>query len=107
MTKKYHPDINPNSLKKYKEINEAYSTLSDKQKRSEYDMKLTNPSSSSGGFGGSSGAYRAQNQGQRDYSQYYRRHSTNESNDPFGNQFYGFRGNEYQNRVNSDFGMYF
>ncbi len=38
---KYHPDKNPNDKvaeEKFKKINEAYSVLSDKQKRQAYDM---------------------------------------------------------------------
>ncbi len=40
MAKKYHPDLNktPEAAEKFKEINEAYSVLSDKQKRANYDQ---------------------------------------------------------------------
>lgn len=42
LAKKYHPDANPNNKeeaeKKFKEVNEAYEVLSDKQKRSMYDQ---------------------------------------------------------------------
>lgn len=38
LARKYHPDVNPDSLDKFKEINEAYSTLSDEKKRMQYDM---------------------------------------------------------------------
>ncbi len=40
LARKYHPDLNPgdkNAEAKFKEINEAYSILSDKKKRAEYD----------------------------------------------------------------------
>jgi molecular chaperone DnaJ len=40
LAKKYHPDLNkdnPNATAKFKEINEAYSALSDDNKRSNYD----------------------------------------------------------------------
>jgi len=42
LAKKYHPDANPDNKKeaeaKFKEVNEAYEVLSDKQKRATYDQ---------------------------------------------------------------------
>lgn len=41
MSKKYHPDLNPNNKEaeeKFKEVNEAYQVLSDADKRSKYDQ---------------------------------------------------------------------
>ena len=41
MSKKYHPDLNPNNKeaeKKFKEVNEAYQVLSDPEKKSKYDQ---------------------------------------------------------------------
>src|SRR3990167_9242024 len=42
LAQKYHPDVSgkkdPESEKKFKEINEAYEVLSDSQKRSQYDQ---------------------------------------------------------------------
>ena len=56
LAKKYHPDANPDNKKeaeaKFKEINEAYETLSDKQKRSMYDQFGANGPQ---GFGGGAG----------------------------------------------------
>jgi len=47
LAQKYHPDKNPDNAEasdKFKEINEAYQVLSDKQKRQEYDFhKLGHP----------------------------------------------------------------
>ena len=44
LAKKYHPDLNPDNPKeaeeKFKEISEAYETLSNSDKRKEYDDKL-------------------------------------------------------------------
>merc|ERR1719192_514116 len=62
MAKKYHPDQNPDdaeSEKKFKEVNEAYQVLSDKNKRAEYDMFGTTSNGhghpGAGGFGGAGG----------------------------------------------------
>lgn len=44
LAKKYHPDANPDNVKeaeeKFKEIGEAYETLSDVNKKAEYDYQL-------------------------------------------------------------------
>ncbi len=53
MSKKYHPDINkePGAEQKYKDVQEAYETLSDEQKRAAYDQYGPD-GANSGGFGG-------------------------------------------------------
>ena len=58
LAKKYHPDANPDNKeeaeRKFKELNEAYETLSDKQKRQMYDQfGFDGPQ----GFGGQGGGY--------------------------------------------------
>lgn len=55
LSKKYHPDINQEAgaEDKYKDIQEAYETLGDQQKRANYDQ--FGPSGANGGFGGGSG----------------------------------------------------
>ncbi len=60
LAKKYHPDANQDNKeeaeKKFKEVNEAYETLSDKQKRQMYDQfGFDGPQF--GGQGGSGGFY--------------------------------------------------
>lgn len=56
MAKKYHPDANPDnkveSEKKFKEVNEAYETLSDAQKRKMYDQFGPDGPQGFGGAGG-------------------------------------------------------
>ena len=55
LAKKYHPDINkePGAEEKFKEINEAYDTLSDEQKKARYDQfGFDDPMGGAGGFGG-------------------------------------------------------
>lgn len=55
LAKKYHPDINkePGAEEKFKEINEAYDTLSDEQKKARYDQ--FGHEDPTAGFGGGSG----------------------------------------------------
>ncbi|MEL7567952.1 MAG: molecular chaperone DnaJ [Dehalobacterium sp.] len=56
LAKQYHPDLNPDSRsaeEKFKEINEAYEVLSDREKRARYDQfGHAGASSDFGGFGG-------------------------------------------------------
>ncbi len=43
LSKKFHPDLNPDGAEKFKEIAEAYEVLSDGPKRQEYNFKRSNP----------------------------------------------------------------
>ncbi|MGN0453338.1 MAG: molecular chaperone DnaJ [Ruminococcus sp.] len=59
LAKKYHPDLNPDNAEaeaKFKELNEAYEVLSDKDKRARYDQfghAGVDPNYGAGGYGGS------------------------------------------------------
>lgn len=63
LVRQYHPDVSsaPDSDVKIAEINNAYETLRDKDKRAEYDAMLANPfagrsgQGGQGGFGGQAG----------------------------------------------------
>lgn len=55
---KYHPDKNGGNADKFKEVNEAYSVLSNEKKRAEYDAYGSawgGGASQAGGFGGEAG----------------------------------------------------
>ena len=53
---KYHPDKKTGDDAKFKEINEAYSVLSDDQKRAQYDQ-FGSAGPNMGGFGGGAGGF--------------------------------------------------
>lgn len=62
LVRKYHPDVSkdPDADKKTSEINLAYDTLKDEDKRAEYDAMLANPygyQAGGAGFGAGSQAY--------------------------------------------------
>ena len=64
MARKYHPDLHPDdkeAAEKFKEVNEAYGVLSDKEKRARYDQfghAGVDPSYGGGaGAGGFSGGF--------------------------------------------------
>ncbi|MBQ1977358.1 MAG: molecular chaperone DnaJ [Ruminococcus sp.] len=60
LAKQYHPDLNPDNKEaeaKFKEVNEAYEVLSDKDKRARYDQfghAGVDPNYGAGGYGGGS-----------------------------------------------------
>lgn len=72
LAKKYHPDVSKeeNAEEKFKEIEEAYSVLSDEQKRKQYDQfgsAAFDGSQGFNGFGGFNGGYSNFDFGDFDY----------------------------------------
>ena len=60
LARKYHPDVNkdnPEAADKFKEVSEAYSVLSDSQKRAQYDQMGHAAFDGSAGFGGGAGGF--------------------------------------------------
>ena len=57
LVRQYHPDVSddPDADNKIAEINNAYETIRDKDKRAEYDAMLNNPFAGQGGAGGFGG----------------------------------------------------
>lgn len=83
LAKKYHPDINkePGAEEKFKEINEAYDTLSDPDKKARYDQYgFDDPTQ---GFGGGAGGFSGGFGGFEDiFSQFFGGGRTRNSNAP-------------------------
>lgn len=66
----YHPDKQGGDEKKFKEVNEAYSVLSDDKKRSEYDTYGQTFGGGGPGAGGFGGGFSGQGFGDFDFSQF-------------------------------------
>jgi molecular chaperone DnaJ len=49
LSKKYHPDVNPEGADKFKDIAESYETLGNPEKRAQYDQNKNNPFHGHGG----------------------------------------------------------
>jgi molecular chaperone DnaJ len=49
LSKKYHPDVNPEGGEQFKDIAEAYDTLGNEEKRAQYDQNKNNPFAGGGG----------------------------------------------------------
>ncbi len=107
LARKYHPDVNPDEPKsgeKFKEINEAYSILSDDKKREMYDkfgVVEGDPSSYqqySGGFPGAGQAYQSP-----DGTTYYYSTSGNPGGFDFS-EIFGNAGRSRSNRGSGGFG---
>src|ERR1700729_2131273 len=65
LAKQYHPDANPGSEDRFKEISAAYDVLGDSDKRKEYDevRKHGPPLGGFGGGGGGGGTFRMEDMG--------------------------------------------
>jgi len=89
MAHKHHPDKNKGDDKKFKEINEAYQTLSDERKRAQYDQF----GSADPGFnqGGHQGGFGGQQQGGFGFSQGGVEFDMGDLGDIFGDFFGGGR----------------
>ncbi|MGI9118330.1 MAG: molecular chaperone DnaJ [Minisyncoccia bacterium] len=99
----YHPDKNKGDDSKFKEINEAYQTLSDDKKRAQYDQFGPNyadgfagQGSNGGGFGGQGGGF-----GGFDFSGFQGQNGANfdmgDLGDIFG-EFFGGGGRQREHR---------
>jgi len=99
LARKYHPDVSKeaDAEAKMQAINVAYDTLSNEEKKKQYDFELDNPYANASGFGGQSSG-----QGGFDGSQFHRSYSQGGGEDfsgfedLFGRFGTGFGGGNYQ-----------
>ncbi len=79
LARKYHPDVSKeaDAVERMQDINVAYDTLSNEEKKKQYDFELDNPHANSAGFGSQGGEqsgfhggqfYRSTGQGSQDFS---------------------------------------
>lgn len=97
LVRQYHPDVSkdPDADKKTSEINLAYNTLKDPEKRAEYDEMLANPfkgqaGAGHGGFGGFEGFEGGFNPGAGGYQYYHFDDSRFGNGQPFGSGDFRF-----------------
>lgn len=101
LARKYHPDVSKeaDAEEKMQAINVAYDTLSNEEKKKEYDFMLDNPQGFAGGFGGQAGG-----QG-FDGSQYYKQGFSGDGQDFSGfEDLFGRFGRGFGGGQSQDFG---
>ena len=106
--RKYHPDLHPESEKaamteKFKDVNEAYAVLSDKQKRSIYDQVGQEGYQNYARGGASGGRTRSSYAGGNPFGGAYQRYSGGGS----GNTYYNFSSTGGGNFGGADFSDFF
>ena len=90
LAKKYHPDTNnnnPNAEKMFKEVTEAYSVLSDPEKKKMYDQFGHAAFDQSGQSGGYQNAYQGFNGNGGNYQEFHFEGDMGDMGDIFGNMF--------------------
>ncbi len=99
---KYHPDKKGGDAEKFKEINEAYQTLANKEKRSRYDQFGSDfpGGENGGGFSGFQGFQDFGNSGGFEFN-----FGEGGLGDLFGDLFSGFKGKGFGGRRGNDIGV--
>ncbi len=102
LARKYHPDVSKeaDAEAKMQAINVAYDTLSNEEKKKQYDFELDNPYANAGGFGGQAGGHGA------DGSQFYRQSTGADGQDYSGfEDLFGRFGGGFGGGHQQDFGQ--
>lgn len=103
LARKYHPDVSKetDAEAKMQTINVAYDTLSNEEKKKQYDFELDNPYANTGGFGGQSTG-----QSGFDGSQFHRSYSSSGGQDFSGfEDLFGRFGGGFGGGHQQDFGQ--